>query len=306
MRRSVRLVLFALVPFGLAGCGTSEQGDLSSPASAPGDAGLLADADDGGVDVTAADVPQDAAEAAEAGAAQDIAEPDAATPDVPDAAEVTAQPDTAPAADTATAPIDAGPHDAGTSADTGSSQCADYASKFLATQSAARKCTSPFACTELAPAGMACHDCETYYTNEGTGAQPVWDISAEAKQKKCAAMCPTGGCVDPTVHVGICTAGQCGHDAPSCDELEKRAAAAIQQGTKCTADADCNFQAQTSLPCGCAAFLNGKTIGPAKPLMRYVQMLVKVYNAKKCFSGACACPQFNKAVCEAGICKSLP
>ncbi len=301
---SMRNLPIAFVLVSLLACGSSEEGGVSGePIPGGDDGGLVADAqaDTGTVDAGPEDAgPEDTGP-------EDTGAHDAGPEDT---GPVDAGPEDTGPEDTG--PVDTGPPDTGPK-DTQGALCADYTTKFLGAADAAKKCKSQFSCTELAPACMGCKTCENYYSGDAPGAQPVWDVSSEATQKKCPAGKPATECVDPLKHVGVCAmssdpnkGGTCTHDAPKCGELEKRAKAAIDEGMKCTADSECAFQAQTSLPCGCGAFMNIKTIGPGKPLMKYLQMLVKVYNAKKCFNGQCSCPSFSKAVCEKGVCKSLP
>ncbi|GEM_PF-3414239 len=299
-QRLVRNLLIAFAATALVACGAPEDGGVSGAsvdAGGGGDGSLggdddtaVADNDTGPQDVGAVDTgPEDS------GATVADTGPEDTGP------EDTGPEDTGPidAGAPDLGPPDTGPKDAGPGA-----LCNGYAEKFTGVANAARQCKTPFSCTELAAGGSACPGCELFYSHDDMAkVQGVHDVASEAKQKKCAPKCPSK-CADPDKDVGVCASGSCTFDAPDCKEIEKRFKLAIDEAHKCTSDAECSFQAQTSLPCGCGAYLNVKTMGPGKNLFRYAKMLVTVYNKKKCFSGACACPEFNAGKCVKGKCES--
>jgi hypothetical protein len=284
-----------------AGCGSPEEGGVEGPSVDSGaeDDGLLED--DGGI--------------GEDSSPEDVGPGDTGVVDA--APQDTGPEDTGPEDP---GPVDAGPKDVGKPdigkpdigkpdsgpTDTKGALCAGYVNKFKTSADAARKCKTSFSCTDLAAAGVGCKACEVFYSHDTPGlVQAVHDVSSESTQKKCDPACPKL-CVDPTKHVGVCGGdGTCTFDAPSCQDMEKRFALVAAAAHKCKVDTDCAFQAQVGLPCGCGEYLNIKTMGPGKPLFRYAKMLVMVYNQQKCFSGACACPEFNKAKCVSGMCVSL-
>lgn len=274
----------------IVGCGSPDEGGIEGPSVDSG----------AGADVT---IEEDA------GVAEDTGPEDAGPEDT--GPEDTGPQDTGPEdtgpEDTGpvdTGPVDAGPVDTGPKPPTQDEICKGYSDQFSAVAAAAKKCATPYSCTDLAAAGMGCKSCETFYSHDDASkVQAVHDVSSESTQKKCQPACPKQ-CIDPDKHVGVCKDGGCTFDAPSCQEIEKRFKTVVTQAMKCSEDAECKFQAQASLPCGCGAFMNIKTMGPNKPLFRYAKMLVTVYNAQKCFTGACACPSYSKATCDNGVCVS--
>lgn len=232
-----------------------------------------------------------AAEAAIDSVALDVPPADVAPADVP--------PADLPPADVA--PIDVAPVDV-PKPDTALDPCATKLAQFDALKAKALACATPFECYKGAPADGKCQTCQRHFNGNSADAQNLIDMAAVLKTGGCGAECGTG-CYNMATHVGVCAAGQCTTKDLTCKELDAAASAALAQGAKCSADADCTFKVSNTLACGCPTFVNVKTMGPAKPLFNYMKMLVLAYKAKLCTAEvSCACPDPNTAKCVAGVC----
>ncbi len=203
-----------------------------------------------------------------------------------------------------TGPLDVGAVDAGP-ADAGANDpCVQKANLFNATQVKALQCTTQFQCFHPASSQMLC-PCQIYYSDATLDWQNLTDVEAEAKPLKCSLQCGAT-CGDMATEVGVCTTGKCETITPTCKQLDAFASAALAEGKKCTADADCSFQASNSLGCGCGTFTSIKAIGPGKPLFKYMLMLVNAYKNLKCTSDvSCACPKLTGSKCVQGLCQDL-
>lgn len=226
---------------------------------------------------------------------------DAALVDVaaPDAPALELAPADVPPVDTQ--PADVPPVDVA-KPDVSTDPCAPKIAQFDALKGKALACATPFECFKPAPADAKCQLCQRHYNGNSADSQNLADVAAVLKASGCGSDCGSG-CSNMATHVGVCAAGQCTTKELTCKELDTAASAALAQGAKCTADADCTFKVSNTLGCGCPTFVNVKTMGPAKPLFNYMKMLVLAYKAKLCTAEtACACPDPNTAKCVAGVC----
>jgi hypothetical protein len=271
----------------------------SGEAGAATDAGSdLGRTETSGVDVADAASATDAAD--EATGASDA---EADLPPAQDAADVAAElppVDVAPAdvPKTDTAPADTGKPDVPVG-----DPCLAKSQQYAEAFKKALQCQNFWECWEKAPVAPTC--CNNFVSGEGVVANNCRDLEAEWKKLGCKASCAPSQCPDlDTAYIGLCKVNQCAMVAPTCKELETYATQALTEGAKCKADSECTFKASNTLGCGCPTYVNVTTMGPGKPLFKFMTQLAKVYNAKKCTTDvACACPNPNSAKCVGGACK---
>ena len=218
--------------------------------------------------------------------------------DVPPVVDVPSKPDIAP-------DVPAKP-DVVVKPDVGPDPCVKAFTDFEAAKAKALACSTPFDCIEPVKSSIGC-DCQIRVSDQSFDYQAMSDVDANFAKLGCKISCPPGPCPDFTQEVGVCKNAKCQTINAPCKDLETYATAAIAEGIKCTADTDCNFKASVTLGCGCPAYMNGNTIGPAKPLFLYVTMLENAYKAKACTSTtACDCFDPQSAKCIDGLCVGQP
>lgn len=202
------------------------------------------------------------------------------------------------------------PKDVGADAapkDVGVDPCVKAYSDYLAAQAKATACSNPFACIEPVESTLGCK-CMMRVSNDGLDYQAMQDVSATFTSQGCKVSCPPAACADFTQQVGVCSPkGKCMTTNVPCAQLDTYAAAAMAEGVKCTADADCGFKSSVTLGCGCPVYTNKNTMGPAKPLFLYMTMLATAYKAKACTPAVtCDCFDPQSALCIDGKCVGQP
>lgn len=292
----VRVVALAAVA-ALAACQEAADGTLVGSSEADAIGADMSVGKDSAPETAVADAavevaPEDiGADAATDTAVADVPPVDVAPADVP-------KPDVPPAD---VPPADVAPADVA-KPDVVQDACATKIAQFDALKAKALACSTPFECYKPGPADGKCQTCQRHYNGNSADSQNLVDMAAVLKTGGCGSDCGIG-CNNMSTQVGVCGGGQCATKELTCKELDSAAAAALAEGAKCSADADCTFKVSNTLACGCPTFVNVKTMGPAKPLFNYMKMLVLAYKAKLCTAETtCACPDPNTAKCVAGVC----
>lgn len=261
-------------------------------------------------DVAGTDVLQTEDASADDTPVLDAAEDVAISPDVAVLPDIAVLPDVPVVIDVYTPKDVSLPKDAGVDAapkDVGVDPCVKAYTDYLASQSKAMACSNPFACIEAVEATLGCK-CMMRVSNDGLDYQAMKDESASFTSLGCKVSCPPAACADFTQQVGVCSSkGKCQTTNVPCAQLDTYAAAAMAEGVKCTADADCGFKSSVTLGCGCPVYTNKNTMGPAKPLFLYMTMLATAYKAKACTPAVtCDCFDPQSALCVDGKCVGQP